>query len=208
MRVTLYYVHDPMCSWCWAFRPTWQKILTMLPAGIEVRNLVGGLAPDTDQPMPEAMRSQLQVTWQRIQQVVPGTRFNFAFWTDCAPRRATYPACRAVVAAGLQGDEQTEPMIHAIQHAYYLEARNPSDDSTLIALAGELGLDPERFAADLAEPSTQVEVERQIAQARGLGADSFPSLVLATPSGTHRLMHDYNDPAPVIHQLEQFLAAA
>jgi putative protein-disulfide isomerase len=166
------------------------------------------LAPDTDQPMPEAMRSQLQATWQRIQQVVPGTRFNFAFWADCAPRRATYPACRAVVAAALQGDEQAESMVHAIQRAYYLEARNPSEDATLIALAGEIGLDPERFAADLADPSTQGEVARQIHQARGLGADSFPSLVLATPSGAHRLMHDYNDPTPVLHQLEQFLAAA
>ena len=30
-------------------------------------------------------------------------------------------------------------MIHAIQRAYYLEARNPSDTQTLIELAGEIG---------------------------------------------------------------------
>ncbi|RLA37333.1 MAG: DsbA family protein [Gammaproteobacteria bacterium] len=208
MRVTLYYVHDPMCSWCWAFRPTWQRIVAALPSGVEVQRLVGGLAPDTDLPMPEAMRGQLQATWQRIQQVVPGTRFNFAFWSDCAPRRATYPACRAVVAAGRQGEQHSEPMVSAIQHAYYLEARNPSDDSTLKALAGEIGLDPARFAADLADPATQAEVERQISQARGLGADSFPSLVLVTPAGTHGLMYDYNEPAAVLNQLEQLLAAA
>ena len=32
-------------------------------------------------------------------------------------------------------------MISAIQHAYYLQARNPSNADTLIALAAEIGLD-------------------------------------------------------------------
>jgi putative protein-disulfide isomerase len=99
-------------------------------------------------------------------------------------------------------------MIRAIQHAYYLEARNPSDTATLVALAAELGLDPERFAADLGAAATQAEVERQIAQARAMGADSFPSLVLATPEETHLLAHDYNDPAPLLRQIERLLAAA
>ena len=44
----LYYIHDPMCSWCWAFRPTLTKVLAELPAHIEVQYLVGGLAPDSD----------------------------------------------------------------------------------------------------------------------------------------------------------------
>ena len=25
--VTLYYIHDPMCSWCWAFRPVLDRSL-------------------------------------------------------------------------------------------------------------------------------------------------------------------------------------
>ncbi len=206
MQVTLVHVHDPMCSWCWAFRPTWERILASLPPGVAVRRLLGGLAPDTDRPMPDAMRDGLQATWRRIQQVVPGTEFNFAFWSDCAPRRATYPACRAVVAAARQGVARDEAMVHAIQRAYYLEARNPSDDATLLDLAGELGLDRQRFAADLADPATQAEVERQVAEARALGVDSFPTLVLVTPGGAHWVAHDYNDPAPAVRRIEALLA--
>mgnify|MGYP000853319151 FL=1 len=46
---TLYYVHDPMCSWCWAFVPTWEQIQRELPNDIEVVYLLGGLAPDSDE---------------------------------------------------------------------------------------------------------------------------------------------------------------
>ena len=42
-------------------------------------------------------------------------------------------------------------MIEAIQRAYYLEARNPSDRSTLLDLADNLGLDPDRTL--LTDPS-------------------------------------------------------
>lgn len=76
----LYYIHDPMCSWCWAFRPAWEKIVASLGSHIKIRYLLGGLAPDTDQPMPEAMQLKISSIWQTIQNHVPGTEFNFDFW--------------------------------------------------------------------------------------------------------------------------------
>ena len=70
-------------------------------------------------------------------------------------------------------------MIDAIQHAYYLRAMNPSDNSTLIALAEELGLDKSRFATDLTSPQIQTALEENFALRRKIGVYSFPSLVLA-----------------------------
>ncbi|MDF4306582.1 DsbA family protein, partial [Vibrio parahaemolyticus] len=26
MDIKLYYVHDPMCSWCWGYKPTIEKL--------------------------------------------------------------------------------------------------------------------------------------------------------------------------------------
>ncbi len=134
MQSHLYYFHDPMCSWCWAFRPLWNEIVTGLPENVIAQRILGGLAPDTDQPMPLEMQTKLKGIWQKIQQVVPGTEFNFDFWEKCSPRRSTYQACRAVIAARNQDPANEEAMILAIQHAYYLEAKNPADLSTLIEL--------------------------------------------------------------------------
>ncbi|MGD2171618.1 MAG: DsbA family protein [Gammaproteobacteria bacterium] len=202
MNRTLVYVHDPMCSWCWGFEPTRRKIFAGLPADMAVKRLLGGLAPDADQPMPEAMRAGLQQTWHRIAEMIPGTQFNFEFWEKNTPRRSTYPANRAVIAARLQGDEYDPSMTAAIQQAYYLQARNPSDNSILIELAGEIGLDRERFAADLVADSTHDMLLEEIGQARALGIDSFPSLAVLHDGILRHIGLDYGNADAMLRQIE------
>jgi len=202
---TLIYVHDPMCSWCWAFRPVWQQIHASLPDGLVTRRLLGGLAPDTDEPMPPQMRDAVSGYWRVIQHRVPGTRFNFDFWERNTPRRATYPACRAVIAAREQGEQFEEPMILAIQQAYYLQARNPSEEPVLIDLAGESGLDQQIFARDLVSDRTRQHLLNEITEGQRMGVIGFPSLLLARDGVTRPLSYDYNDPTPVIEQLRDAL---
>ena len=122
----LYYAHDPMCSWCWGFRPVWEQLTHRLPSNVRTQRLLGGLAPDNNQPMSEQTRERIQDTWRRIEQRIPGTEFNFDFWEKCQPRRSTYPACRAVIAAGRQGEKQEERMILAILSKAKLDIRSCS----------------------------------------------------------------------------------
>ena len=194
MSSILYYAHDPMCSWCWAFRPTWDQVYQTLPDDIKLVRLLGGLAPDTNEPMPLSQRKVLQDTWRNIEVRVPGTRFNFGFWDACQPRRSTFPACRAVIVATEQNASSHEAMTKAIQHAYYLNASNPSDDATLIALAGDLGLDANHFGQLLNAPETHEELRRQIEFCYKLGIPGFPSLVLHNNTGGHRIPVEFNNP--------------
>jgi putative protein-disulfide isomerase len=205
MATTLYYIHDPMCSWCWGFRPALEALLAGLPEGVRVERLLGGLAPDSDEPMPEAMRERLQQTWRRIQERIPGTRFNFDFWTRCAPRRSTWPACRAVIAARRQDPAFDPAMTEAIQRAYYLEARNPSDGETLIELAGEIGADVTAFARDLDALETRQTLVDEIARGRGVGVDSFPALVLDCSGSRWRIPVEYTDPDAMLETIKPLL---
>ncbi len=179
---TLYYVHDPMCSWCWGFAQVWQTIKSELPDNIQTKNILGGLAPDSLEPMPASMQQMLQQTWQRIESTIPGTRFNHDFWRLNKPRRSTYPACRAVIAAKAQHARFEEPMISAIQHAYYLNALNPSDDEVLISLASDIGCDAIQFKQSLNSEQTQTDLYKNLVLASEIGAQGFPSLFLA-PAG-------------------------
>ncbi len=202
----LYYIHDPMCSWCWGFRPVLDELLQRLPSDLSHSRLLGGLAPDSDQPMPESLREELQAIWRRIQETLPGTRFNFDFWSRNVPRRSTYPACRAVIAARELQPAREDAMILAIQQAYYLQARNPSDDSTLIDLAAGIGLDPGAFRARLHAPETGDQLEREILQARQMGIHSFPSLALHKADRLWPVAVDYHSADPMLESLQMMLA--
>lgn len=186
----LFYVHDPMCSWCWAYSPIMQRIVQNLQNHpIVIHKIVGGLAPDSDEPMARALQKQIQMTWKRIEQEV-GAQFNHDFWRECEPRRSTYPACRAVIAARNQQAE--DAMLLAIQQAYYLRAMNPSDDDTLLQLADELDLDFDRFAEDLASAATETVLQKEVALAQSMPINGFPSWVLLHNNQYHSVSLDYH----------------
>lgn len=199
----LYYVHDPMCSWCWAFRPVWQEIQNRLPADVEVTYLLGGLAPDTDAPMPPATQREIQAHWRTIQKKLPDIMFNFDFWMQNSPRRATYPACRAVIAAKRQNLSVESAMINAIQTAYYLEALNPSESDVLITCAKSIGLDVDQFRSDLNAAPTQSQLIHEIKQAQSMQVFSFPSLVLEHGGEFNPVHIDYSDAESVLAHIHQ-----
>jgi putative protein-disulfide isomerase len=202
---TLYHVHDPMCSWCWGFRRCWDQLQQALSDSVSVVNVVGGLAPDSDQPMPLEQQETIAGYWRDVT-TASGAEFNFDFWRKCKPRRSTYPACRAVLAAREQGAEQQ--MIDAIQRAYYLRAMNPSDNSTLIELAEELMLDVERFTHELKSPEIQEALEREFEVRRDLGVRGFPSLVLEVADRRFPIEIDYRSPLGSLQAIEVTLTTA
>ena len=200
---TLYYIHDPMCSWCYAFRQSLQEIQAALSASIRLKKIVGGLAQDSDIPMDQKTQEYVQKNWREIEKRVKNTHFNYAFWTKTTPIRSTYPACRAVLSAKQQGLEYEDQMIHAIQDGYYQQAQNPSLTSTLIEFAANLKLDLAKFKRDLASREIQQQLSDDIQFSQSIGARSFPSLILLRENQYHAISIDYNDSQHSIKFLQQ-----
>jgi putative protein-disulfide isomerase len=192
-NATLYYVHDPMCSWCWGYRPTWDtlqaQLLQQFGQQLTIKYLVGGLAPDSDLPMPRPMQQMLQQTWQKIAEQL-GTQFNHDFWHHGQPRRSTYPACRASMIARQYGLEQQ--MINAIQQAYYLNARNPSDLDTLVSIAIQIGIPADPFIEQLTTSEVDKQLLQEINFAGQLPIQGFPSLVLMADNNAYPIRLDYH----------------
>lgn len=189
---TLYYIHDPMCSWCYAFNSVLKQIESDLPDTITLTKLVGGLAPDSMEPMPESLTMMIQDNWKKIEKTVPHIQFNFDFWTANQAIRSTYPSCRAVLAAKKQSANAEDKMIAQIQWAYYKNAKNPSLDETLIQCAKQIGLDESLFISDYKSELINQQMLEQISLARRLGVSSYPSLCLKTETQVFNLTIDYN----------------
>lgn len=203
--VTLYFYHDPMCSWCWGYRPVSDRLLASLPENVQPEKIVGGLAADSDEPMPDDLRQRLPQAWQKIHDML-GTEFNFDFWTKCEPRRSTYPACRAVLAAGKQ--DRYDEMIDAIQHAYYLRAMNPSNLETLESLAVDLELDAVKFAEDIRSADIEEALQSQVDFSRLSPIDGFPSLVLQIGERMIPVKRDYRDHRTSLEHIESLVSGA
>lgn len=197
-----------MCSWCWGFASTWGKIQAHLPSTITVEAVLGGMASDSSEPMPGDIQEHIKLNWRRIEQVIPGVKFNYNFWSKCQPRRSTYPACRAVIAAKLQDKQYEQKMITAIQNAYYLEAKNPSNDDVLIGLAKSLSLHVQQFSTDLNAKNTQNILEKNINFYHQLsvecGVSGFPSLVLKVRERSYAVPRDYVDWKTTINFVKQY----
>ncbi len=205
-QTRLFYGHDPMCSFCWAFRPVWASIRSSLAQthpDIQIVYVMGGLAPDSDKPMPEEMRSKLRATWQYIEQNIPGTQFNYDFWQQQQPRRSTYPSCRAVIAVNMLDAELEEQMILAIQQAYYMHAMNPSDEDTLVTCAESIGLDGATFTDSLRSRECEALFEQDRKLSRDLGISSFPSLVITRGNSRFTVPVDYNSDSIVLGKLHE-----
>jgi len=207
--ITLYYAHDPMCSFCWAFRPTWTEVQTRFKSShpqIQIRYLLGGLAPDSDESMPEDIRNKVRGAWRYIETHIPGTRFNHDFWETQQPRRSTYPSCRAVYAVKMLAPDLEDTMIQAIQKSYYLNAQNPSNANTLIDCASSIGLDVDTFIASFESPQCDSGFHEEMAFSRSIGISSFPSIVLAKGASRFNVPVEYNNADILIESLRQTVA--
>lgn len=186
----LYYVYDPMCSWCWGYAPVWEELSRKLPQWLMIKYQLGGLAPDSTEPMPAEMQGFLQATWKRISNEL-GTEFNFDFWQKCLPRRSTYPACRAILIARESNQEQE--MLSEIQKAYYLEAKNPSDTATLTALLSKLNIPYDSKEDEISSSEVNEQLLLEILETRELPIQGFPSLVLKKNNEMIAIPIDYKN---------------
>ncbi|EGR9010073.1 DsbA family protein [Vibrio vulnificus] len=200
MKIKLYYVHDPMCSWCWGYKLTLEKLKQQLPGVIQFEYVVGGLAPDSTLPMPPEMQQKIESIWHQIEQRL-GTQFNYEFWTRCTPVRSTYQACRAVIAAGFQ--DSYEQMLEAIQQAYYLRAMPPHDEATHRQLAQEIGLNVQQFENDVTGRLLEGVFEDQLSLARSLGVNAYPSLVLQINDAYFPIEIDYLSTEPTLKLIRE-----
>jgi putative protein-disulfide isomerase len=161
--------------------------------------------------MPESTQQFLKETWKNIESVIPGTRFNYDFWTLCKPRRSTYPSCRAVIAARAINPKLELEMINAIQKAYYLQAKNPADTAVLVELAATVGLDKIQFAEVLGSADVELSLDENIRAFRNfaatVGVSGFPSLVLKTHRGCAAIPIDYNSSAATLDAIRAHLAS-
>lgn len=188
-----------MCAWCWAFKNSWAALLERIQSAgdIEVRLVMGGLAPDSDELMSDEMREKLRTGWERIH-ALTATEFNMSYWDENVPRRSTYPACRASIAAGMQMENGVAKMFETIQRAHYLNAQNTSDTEVIAAVADEAGFDADQLVADLNSEPVHARLTSDFMIRDRFQVTGFPGVVVTTDTQAWVLTAGYCEEAELL----------
>jgi len=178
-NATLHYIHDPFCGWCYAAAPLVKAAREVMP----VRAHGGGMmAGARRQPVTAQLRAYVMPHDERIAQLT-GQPFGEAYFEgllrDTAAVFDSTPPIAAVLAADKLGGRGLD-MLACLQTAHYVEGRRIAERDVLVAVAGEIGLDPARFAPALDDAQDDVgphiEATRRLMAQHGIGG--FPGFVL------------------------------
>ncbi|MGC3984348.1 MAG: DsbA family protein [Pseudorhodoferax sp.] len=180
---TLHYIFDPLCGWCYAAAPLLQAARTL--PGLAIALHGGGmLAGSNRRPVTPQWRAHVLPHDQRIA-ALSGQPFGDAYFDgllrDTGAVLDSAPPTTAILAAEALAGRGPE-MLARQQRAHYVEGRRIADAAVLQALAADIGLDPQAFAAQsaaLAGAPTQAHVADSRQWLARVGGHGFPTLALA-----------------------------
>ncbi len=106
--------------------------------------------------------------------------FSPELWDgDGAPPTSSAPALIAVAAAGLQGRAAASVLRERLREAALVRGLDVSRSDVIVELAARAGIDLARFIPAFAAPGTERAVREDIEEARDLGVERSPGLVIA-----------------------------
>jgi len=180
---TIYFVVDPMCSWCWGFAPVIEEAREKLSGRFALVPVVGGLRSKGEMVWNDVSKAYLRKQWEsvfaRTQQpfemtILQKERFEYD----------TYPACKAVVTVRqLHGDDAALDYLHTIQEAFYAHGIDITKPRLLYGYYERLFGNSGKFAFMYATERMESLMHHDFAKARSMGATAFPSVVIVDRDG-------------------------
>jgi len=180
--VEVTYFTDPYCSWCWATEPMILRLRESYGEQIRLRYVLGGLVRDMAEFYDAAndIRTTAQVAphWRMVSER-SGQPIDERLMEEITdPHFSTWPACVAVKAAQLQGEEVGHRFLRRLRRAALTERQNISQRAVQEALASEVpGLDLERWRQDMEGGAAEDAFQRDVAECRRYGVTGFPTLL-------------------------------
>ncbi len=200
----IFYVADPMCSWCWGFTPVLEAMADQIAGRAEITPIMGGLRPLNRTPMDEAMKAEIAHHWESVAER-SGQPFDMEFFTRDGFVYDTEPACRAVCVVRAIDKFHTLDYFSAVQRAFYVEGRDITDGGVLTDVADECGFDPVAFSTRFSDIASAYETAGDFQVARQLNVTGYPTVILRNAKEFAMLSAGYQDFEALQDPLEEWL---
>lgn len=202
----LYYIADPMCSWCYGFAGVIQGIHAQYQDRMEMALVVGGLRVGSAHRLTDKLRASLSEHWKEVEKET-GQKFNYDFAVPEGFVYDTEPSCRAAVVMRKNKGDEVFPFFETLHRAFYAENRDLTNPEILAELAGTHGLDTEIFMKDFEDADVKQETYDDFAFGQSLGLQGFPSVVLEDHRGLALLTAGYQHFESLSPTIDEWLSA-
>ena len=200
------YFADPMCSWCWGFSPTLEKLKNHYENKIKIALVLGGLQPGTKTGLDPAQRANILHHWKDVEKMT-----GQPFKTDGAlPPGFIYdtePSARAVLTIAEIRPQSLLEYLKSVQRAFYAEGRDITREDVLLELAEMHGAGRIEFVSMFNSPEIIKKTRMQFARARQYLIQTLPSLVIqGEGKGIHHLMEGHKSYEDLVEEIDRWLA--
>jgi len=183
------YVGDPMCSWCWGFAPTIERIAAR--ADVVTRVVVGGLRPGPSAaPLTDEMRAYLLHHWEKVA-AASGQPFDETFLARENWVYDTETPAVAVTTMRHLAEPMTLSFFTRLQRAFYAEGVDITDRLVYPELISGFDVDEAKFMDEFESNAARARAWEDFAEARELGVLGFPTVLLKANESTQVLSQGY-----------------
>lgn len=184
MKKELVYVGDPVCSWCYAFTDSFEKIKQEFKEKVTFSYLMGGLVIDRDIKIDSSMKQLLKKNWREVH-TKTGKYIKASEIIDSIGEipYISDEACKGFVCAKKFGQEKAYSFYKNVHKSFYTNLTDISDIDNLCEIAQSIGIEKDKFLELFNSHQTKEQVYADIKKAKDLGVRAFPALVAIDESG-------------------------
>ncbi len=138
MNKTIRFFVDPMCAWCWAMKPTMQKMMQQIGTKAKIELFMGGMRVRGNTKKIEGdYKDYLKQVFIRVNSL-SGQTMNSSVLETQGLHFDSENSCRAVFEINKQlGADAAFQYLHKIQAAYFIDGKNITKSDVLAELAGD-----------------------------------------------------------------------
>lgn len=178
--INLYYVTDPICSHCWALEPVLRRFVEQYGHYFNFYTVMGGLLEKwggfTDVANGISEPSDVAEHWREVGELtrmpIDGT-----LWYE-NPVCSSYPPSRVFKVIQKQNDTLASIFLRRVREAVFAFNQNIAEESVLVDIVNNLGLDGENVVKEAELPSGQQLLNEDFGLAAQLGVRGFPTIIL------------------------------
>lgn len=176
-HLTLHYVFDPLCGWCYGAEPLLRAASIRLPVVLHG----GGMMAGANRQNVSAQLRDFVIPHDRRIAEYTGQPFGEGYFEgllrDHSAVFDSQPPIAAILAAEQMAGRGLE-MLARLQQAHYVEGRRIADHEVLQAVAAELGLALPAFNTAIALVDSESHMRTSRALLASVGGQGYPTLVL------------------------------